>query len=262
MPPKALQTDSSPGGEQPAQATASWRRARACSGLTTRLILAYVEREGGRAKVDELLAQAELTHQEAELRDENSWFSFEVKVRVWEAAAAVTGDSQVAERVGESALDFSIGLGLKRALRALGSPDFVYRNVARANSKFNCTHQFETVVSEPGHMRLAFYDVSGLGHHAFDCDYTIGLLRTVPQLFGLPPARISHQICAVQGPDRCEFDVQWVSGIQSATRSIVLAGAAGTIFAATGAVFDPLLFAAGAGLGGAAACIAGLRAMI
>ena len=240
----------------------SWRRARACSGLASRLILAYVEREGGRAAVDELLETAGMAAREAELRDENSWFTFETKVMLWEAAAAVTDDARIAEHVGESALEFSIALGLKRALRALGSPDFVYRNVARANSKFNCTHQFDAVVSEPGHLRLAFRDVSGLGYHAFDCEYTIGLLRTVPQLFGFPPARVSHQFCGAHGADHCEFDVQWVSGIPSATRPILLAGASGAIFAAMGAVFDPLLFGVGAALAGAAAGIAGIRAAI
>jgi diguanylate cyclase (GGDEF)-like protein len=240
----------------------SWRRARACSGLTSRLILAYVERQGGRAAVEELLDRAGMTLREAELRDENSWFAFETKVALWEAAAAVTGDARIAEHVGESALEFSIGLGLKRALRALGSPDFVYRNVARANSKFNCTHQFDAVVSEPGHVRLAFRDVSGLGYRPFDCEYTIGLLRTVPQLFGFPPARVSHQFCGARGADHCEFDVQWTSGIPSATRPILLAGASGAIFAATGALIDPLLFGVGAALAGAAAGIAGIRAAV
>jgi diguanylate cyclase (GGDEF)-like protein len=243
-------------------ARVSWRRARACSGLTTRLILAYIEREGGRPAVDQLLERVGMSAPEAELRDENNWFSYETKMALWEAAAAVTGDPRIAEHVGESALEFSIALGLKRALRALGSPDFVYRNVSRANSKFNCTHQFEAVVSEPGHMRLAFRDVSGIGYHHYDCEYTIGLLRTVPQLFGFPPARVSHQFCGARGADHCEFDVQWVSGIPTATRPIVLAGASGVVFAVMGAVVDPLLFGIGAGLAGAAACIAGIRAAI
>jgi diguanylate cyclase (GGDEF)-like protein len=243
-------------------ARTSWRQARACSGLTSRLILAYVERDGGRPAVDQLLARAGLSDREAELRDENSWFSFETKIKLWDAAAAVTGDPKVAEHVGESALEFGIALGLKRALRALGSPDFVYRNVARANSKFNCTHQFEAVVSEAGHIRLAFRDVSATGYHHYDCEYTIGLLRTVPQLFGFPPARISHQFCGCRGADHCEYDVQWVAGIATGTRPIVIAGAAGVVFAATGAIFDPLLLGAGAGLAGAAAGIAGIRAAI
>jgi diguanylate cyclase (GGDEF)-like protein len=111
-------------------------------------------------------------------------------------------------------------------------------------------------------MRLAFRDLSNLGYHRCDCEYTIGLLRTVPQLFGFPPARVSHQFCGARGADHCEFDVQWVSGIATGTRPIVLAGASGVAFAATGAFFDPLLFGVGAGLAGAAACIGGIRAAI
>jgi diguanylate cyclase (GGDEF)-like protein len=42
----------------------------------------------------------------------------------------------------------------------------------------------------------------------------------------------------------------------------VLAGASGVVFAVMGAVVDPLLFGIGAGLAGAAACIAGIRAAI
>ena len=253
----------SPRDEDPAEhAKTSWRQARACSGLTTRLILSYIEREGGRAAVDRLLGQAGMQGHEADLRDENSWFSFETKIELWEAAASVTGDANIAERVGASALDFGIALALKRALRALGSPELVYKNIARANSKFTCSHRFEPAVSEPGHMRLALHDISGIGYHHFDCDYTIGLLRTVPQLFGLPPARVSHQFCGARGADHCEFDVQWAAGISTATRPIVLAGASGVVFAAMGAVMDPLLFGVGAGLAGAAACITGIRAAI
>jgi diguanylate cyclase (GGDEF)-like protein len=255
--PETASTDE---GGDPGEAT--WRRARACSGLTSRLILSYVEREGGRPAVDELLTHAGMTGREAELRDENSWFSFDEKVRLWEAAAAVTGDSRIAERVGESALDFSIALGLKRALRALGSPDFVYRNVARANSKFNWTHDLQMVVSEPGHLRLSYRDVSGVGYNRHDCDYTTGLLRTVPQLFGFPPARISHGFCGAKGADHCQFDVQWVGRLATGMRPIILAGVSGAIFAVAGAVTDPLLLSVGAALAGTAACVGGARAAI
>jgi diguanylate cyclase (GGDEF)-like protein len=243
------------------QANAAWRQARACSGLTSRLIISYVEREGGQPAVDDLLARVGMEGREAELRDENSWFSFEEKIDLWRAAAVVTKDERVAERVGEAALEFSIGLGLKRALRALGSPDFVYRNVARANSKFNWAHDLELVVSEPGHLRLSYRDVSGVGYHRHDCDYTMGLLRTIPQLFGFPPARVVHQFCGATGADHCEFDVQWVGGLRPNSRPLVLAGTAGAAFAGAGAFVDPLLMAIGLGLAGLAAAIGSLRAV-
>jgi diguanylate cyclase (GGDEF)-like protein len=238
----------------------SWRRARACSGLTSRLILSYIERDHGRRGVDQLLERVRMTDREDELRDENSWFSFDEKIRLWRAAEEVTRDTRVAERVGESALEFNIALSLKRALRALGSPEFVYRNVARANSKFNWAHDLELVVSEPGHLQLAYRDVANVGYHPYDCAYTTGLLRTVPQLFGLSPARVSHQFCGARGADHCQFDVQWVDGVGAKTRPIILAGASGTIFAAVGAFLDPTLTVIGVGLASAAAAAAGIRA--
>jgi diguanylate cyclase (GGDEF)-like protein len=242
--------------------TAAWRRNRAGSGVTTRLILSFIERRGGRKAVDQVLAKSALSDQEQKLRDENSWFSFDEKIRLWEAAEEVTGDRRIAERIGESALEFSVALSLKHALRALGSPDFVYRNVARANSKFNWAHSLEVTERGPGHVRLSYRDVSGVGYHHYDCDYTIGLLRTVPQLFGLPPARVAHPMCGARGDDHCEFDVEWVGGMESIKRTTVLAGVASAGMVAVGAFVDPLLVGAGLALGAGAAGVAAARVLV
>ncbi|HEY2161953.1 MAG TPA: sensor domain-containing diguanylate cyclase, partial [Solirubrobacteraceae bacterium] len=241
---------------------AAWRRGRACSGVTSRLILSYIERREGPAAVQELLRKAGLEGSGPQLRDENSWFSFDQKIALWEAAEAVTGDRRIAERVGESALEFSVALGLKRALRALGSPDFVYRNVARANSKFNWAHTLEVIERDHDHARLRYEDVAGVGYHHYDCDYSIGLLRTVPQLFGLPAARVAHPLCGARGDDQCEFDVQWVGGMESIKRSTLLAGAAAGVLIGAGALFDRRLAVAGLGLGAGAACAAGARVVV
>ena len=55
----------------------------------------------------------------------------------------------VMRRVGESALDLSVGDGLKAALRALGTPGLVYRNVVRANAKFSTVQGMELVELGP-----------------------------------------------------------------------------------------------------------------
>jgi diguanylate cyclase (GGDEF)-like protein len=251
-----------PGGAVDGEYTAAWRASRAGSGLTSRLVLAFIERKGGREAVEDALSRAGLTDRECELHDENSWFSFEEKIRLWEAAEAVTGDRWIAERVGESMLDFSVALGLKRALRALGSPDFVYRNVARANGKFNWAHALEVVDRDHGHVRLSYTDISGVGYHHYDCDYTIGLLRTVPRLFGLPAARVAHPLCGARGDDHCEFDVQWVGGMEAIKRTTVLAGACAVVTAGVGAFVDPLLVALGLGVGAGAAGVAGTRVVV
>ncbi len=230
--------------------------------MTSSLILAYVERGAGREVVDEMLARAGLTDGEHELRDENSWFSFDAKMALWKAAEAVTGDTRVGERVGESALEFSVGLSLKRALRALGSPEFVYHNVARANKKFNWAHRLRVVDNGSDHVRLEYRDVCGVGYQHYDCDYTIGLLRTVPRLFGLPAARVAQPLCGARGDDHCEFDVRWVGGLQRIKRASLLAGTCAAAVAGPGVFLDPVLLAGGAGLGIVAASVAGWRVTV
>lgn len=228
------------------QDTAEWRQGRACSGLTSRFILAYMERQTGRKGVEMLLDRAGMSEREHELNDENSWFSFQEKIRLWDAAVAVTGDPRVAERVGECALEFSVGLSLKRALRALGSPDFVYRNVARANSKFNWAHSLEVSDRGAGRVRLVYRDVAGIGYHHYDCDYTTGLLRTVPQLFGLPQARVAHSSCGARNSDHCEFDVHWAANTRHVGRAALAGGGVGAGLVISGLVVDPILLQAGA----------------
>lgn len=248
-------------GMTEADGAAVWRRARAGSGVTSRLILSYVERERGRRAVKELLARAAMVEREAELRDEDTWFSFEEKIKLWQAAAAVTGDPLIAERVGERVLEFNVGMTVRRALRALGSPDFVYRNIARANGKFNWAHALEVVERHPGHVRLAYRDVSGVGYHRFDCDYTNGLLRTIPQLFGLPAATVAHPVCGARGEGHCEFDVHWSGDVQRTSRGLLGAGAVGVGLLVVGAFVNPLLAASGGGLLLISAAAAGLRTM-
>jgi diguanylate cyclase (GGDEF)-like protein len=234
----------------------AWRRAHAGSGVTSGLILAYVERAGGGSAVLELLAQAGMAGRESELRDESTWFSFEEKIALWEAAEAVTGESRVAVRVGESALELRVALALKRTLRALGSPDLVYRNIVRANSKFNWAHTLEAAARSEGRVELLFRDVAGVGYHRYDCEYTIGLLRAIPQLFGMPPARVEHVTCGTRGDEYCVFEVTWSDGLRSLDRSALAAIGLAAGLGGLGLLVDlPLirLAAAGSAVGAAAA---------
>jgi|GEM_PF-705393 len=234
--------------------SSAWRREHAGSGLTSRLLFAYVEREAGGHAVQELLERAGLQDEEEELRDENCWFSYETKLALWRAAQEVLGDRQVAEHAGEAALDLSVAMGLKRALRALGTPGFVYGNVARANAKFNWAH--ELVVVESGHesVRMSYRDIAGVGYDPLDCQYTKGLLATVPQLFGLPQASVEHPVCGARGEGSCEFDVSWTSGLQGVTRAAIALAGASAMLAVGGALQPELLpVAVGALIAGEAA---------
>src|SRR3954467_934769 len=169
---------------------------RQTSGITTRLVLLYVERETGRAGVEELLRRAGLADREAELMDENEWFSFETKIRLFEASVEVLDDPLATRRIGASAIELRAGAGLKVVLRALGSPRLVYQNIVRANAKFNTVHTMEVLELSTSRAKINFKDTSGVGIHHLDCEYNKGLLSCVPALFGHRPATVSHPMCA------------------------------------------------------------------
>jgi diguanylate cyclase (GGDEF)-like protein len=231
-----------------AEVPSAWRRDHAGSGLTSRLILSYVEREAGGQAVERVLARAGLSDAEERLRNENCWFSYKTKLALWSAAEEVLGDLEVAQHVGAAALDLSVAMGLKRALRALGTPGFVYGNVVRANAKFNWAHELVVIDRDAGRVRLRYTDVCGVGYHHYDCDYTRGLLATVPQLFGLPPARVAHPVCGARGGPWCEFEVHWTTGMHGLRRAAVALAAGAAGLAGAGALAEPVLMPVAAGI--------------
>ena len=195
------------------------------SGLTSRLVLSYAERAGGRAAVERILACCGLQDHEAELRDENYWFDFETKIRLFEAAAQVLDDPDLAFHVGAAGLDLNVASGLKLALRALGTPRLVYANVVSASGKFTWAHRWEVVHLARERARLRYFDVSGVGYHRLDCQYNRGLLACVPSLFGMPPAEITHASCALDGAEACVYDLRWEERSRTALSLVALAGA-------------------------------------
>jgi diguanylate cyclase (GGDEF)-like protein len=179
------------------------------SGLTSRLILAYVEREGGRAGVDALLRAADLGVPEERLRDETQWFGFQTKIALLEAAQEVLEDPEAARHIGAAAFETNVFPGLKLALRTFGSPRLVYAQLPRVARKFTWAHAFEVVELSDAHARLEYTDVSGVGYHQADCDYTLGILPTATTLFERRPAHVRHVACALRGAASCVYDLSW-----------------------------------------------------
>src|SRR4051794_15775177 len=186
--------------------------ARQTGGVTTRLILDYVEREGGREAVERLLRSRGLEHREDELRNEDAWCSYATKIAMLEAAGEVLDDPLAARHIGEAGMDFNVAPGLKLSLRALGSLRLLYKNIPRTCSKFTSTHRMEALDVGSRHARIAYTDISGTGYHPADCDLNVGFLSCAPILLGLPLARITHPVCARDGGGTCIYEIRWQSG--------------------------------------------------
>jgi diguanylate cyclase (GGDEF)-like protein/putative nucleotidyltransferase with HDIG domain len=231
---------------------------REASGITMRLILAYVEREGGRPGVEAVLARAGMSGREKELRDENCWFADSTRVRLFEAAAHVLDDPAVARHIGEAALDLQVGGALKLALRALGSPRTIYSNVPKVNAKFNLVHRMELLSLDSNRARIRNTRLTSNPWSPVDCDYNVGLLSAAPGLFGAPPARVRHPVCVGHGADECVYEIDWASDEGGrAVAAWSLAGLAGLSASALAA--PELLPVAGAGVAAAVAATGAIR---
>ncbi|MEA2450140.1 MAG: hypothetical protein QOG63_2072, partial [Thermoleophilaceae bacterium] len=224
---------------------------RETGGVTTRLVLDYVQREGGREAVARVLGAAGQSGREELLRDENHWSAYATKIAMLEAAAEVLGDPLAARHIGEAGMDFNVAPALVISLRALGSLRLLYKNIARTNSKFTTTHRMEALEVGAHHARIAYTDVSGTGYHRSDCELNIGFLGCAPTVFGLPLARVSHPICARDGGDTCVYDIRWQPGA-SRLRTALISAFVAVAAPAVALLADPSLLPEAGGLAAAA----------
>jgi diguanylate cyclase (GGDEF)-like protein/putative nucleotidyltransferase with HDIG domain len=236
---------------------------RQTSGITSSLLLLYVEREAGRTAVEDVLRRAGVADREEQLRDENEWFSLETKIRLFEAAVEVLDDPLATRKMGAAAIELHAGAGLKVVLRALGSPRLVYQNIVRANAKFNTAHTMELLELSGTRAKVSFRDTIGVGVHHLDCEYNKGLLTCIPALFGHRPATVSHPICACDGAggDACVYDVTWL-GKGSELRYAATCGLTAVTAIVAPAVIAPSIVPAGVVVAVAAAGVGARRVAV
>ena len=216
--------------------------AKETSGVTSALLLDYLDRVGGREAVSAVLSTCGLEQCEHELRDQNTWFSWETKIGLFEATAVVLDKPDFLSEMASYALDAKVAEGLRVALRTLGSPQLVLRNIVRANARFVRSHVLELSELRNGHAHLRFSEIGdGRRYHRMDCQYTSGLLAVIPELFGLPAARVSHFQCATDGADACEFELHWTERGRSGTGLAIAGAAAMGMTIASAVVFPPAL---------------------
>ena len=182
---------------------------RDTSGVTTRVVVLYVREHGGEEAVRAMLEHAGETRSVEELLDEYGWSTYAQKIRLFRAAAEVLGDPGAVRKIGQFMLRSRIALPLLVLLRALGSPEQVLRNVAKANSRFSTNSTVQALEVGNGHAVVTYRLHDGYPPDELDCQYTEGLLSLVPEVFGLPAASVQHGECQVDGAPACLYRLRW-----------------------------------------------------
>ncbi len=186
---------------------------RETAGTTICLIVRYVRHHAGADGVTRLLHLAGETRPLDELEDQDRWSTYEQKIALFDAACIVLDDADAVLRMGEAALDHQVGPGIRILIRALGSPQMVLANVAKACPKFSTVATMtaeEVDRSRAGSVYRVTYRLhDGKTPHRGDCQLNIGLMRTIGPIFGLPPLDIEHTACQVDGAPECRYTVSW-----------------------------------------------------
>jgi hypothetical protein len=187
------------------------RAQRETSGVTTRLIVAFVRARGGEEAVARMLELAGDERPAAVLEDEAQWSTYDQKVALFEAASAVLGDPHVGRSIGRTVLSSQVAAPTKLVLRALGSPAVLLRSIPKVSSRFSTSCAMRAVDVGRDRATIEYRLLDGFRPSRHDCDYNQGLLPAATELFGLPAARISHPECQVAGADRCLYELEWTA---------------------------------------------------
>jgi diguanylate cyclase (GGDEF)-like protein len=192
--------------------------ARETSGVTTAGLLRYIRAHAGEDAVQRVLERAGVSCTVAQLRDQSLWWSYDTRIRLFEAATEELDDPELMFKVGAAALHSGLAHGMVIVLRTMGSPQQVYRQVPRAVAKFSAVSTMRTLEAgaTSATVRLTLHE--GFRHSRLDCLYAQGLLTTVPTVFGLPAARIEHDECQSDGHPACIYRLTWDRRVRLAGR--------------------------------------------
>lgn len=192
---------------------------RETSGLTTALILSYVRERKGESGVTRLLQRAGQSERAEVLVDESSWSSYATKIALFEAAAEVLDDRDVAWNIGAAVLaDREVAAPVRALVRTLGSPQQILRTIARTSGKFSTVGSMQALKVRPGRALVAYRLLEPHRPSAHDCRYTQGLLSQTPVLFDGPPAIVRELECQLRGDARCLYEVTWNARTQRLRR--------------------------------------------
>ncbi|HYZ79961.1 MAG TPA: diguanylate cyclase, partial [Solirubrobacteraceae bacterium] len=173
------------------------------------VLLRLVRRLLGEDGLSELLELAGSTRTVAYLDDTTNWISLDESLALFKAAAELTGDAQIARRIGEEAVAQHAGTPVATLLRSLGSPEEVYRQITLTASKFTTITDLEPLEVEPGHAVIRSRVHEGFERTREHCDWAQGLLSQPTVLFGLPPATVEETTCQARGDEACTYEVAW-----------------------------------------------------
>jgi predicted hydrocarbon binding protein len=181
------------------------------------VLVRRIRRTMGEEGLMELLARSGSQRTVAYLDDLTNWISYDEAMALFAAAAEITGDPQIARRVGEETIAQHAGTPVATLMRSLGSPDEIYRQITQAGSKFTTASVLDAIEVAPGRAVIREQAAPGFERTIPHCDWAKGLMSQPTCLFGLPPATVEETTCQARGDDACVYEITWDAGLAAKT---------------------------------------------
>ena len=172
-------------------------------------IVGRVRTVAGEGALPDLIEAAGSTRTLEFLEDITNWITVQEAIDLFQAAATVTGDPQIARTVGENGVRQYAGTQVATALRSLGSPEELLRQITIVAGKFSTISHMDIVELSPGHAVVRRHTDPPHPSASCLCQWALGLLSSAPMLYGVPPASVTELECNVHGADACTIDVRW-----------------------------------------------------
>jgi len=182
--------------------------------LNTRAIIEYFQ-EKAPEDLDRLLSGLgpdidQLPDPQEFLMEINNWVSSEVVIKMFENAREITGDADIALKIGfDSAARKKLGYIQRIILFAYRNPRRSLRRVQRINDKFNRNKRIDLVETTRDHAIIRLHWFEDIPATIDFCSFNKGIYTGIPTIWNLPPAILEETKCYFKGDDCCEYHLKW-----------------------------------------------------
>ena len=176
---------------------------------TSSVLLRRVRATLGAGAAEEVLRRAGVPQDAAWFDDVANWMPYEHSLALFRAGVEVSGDEDLAQRVGEDTVRQHAGTPVATMLRSLGSPQAVYEQLSIAASKFTTVTELHPEHVVAGSAVVRAQARPGYHRDRNMCLLMLGMLTQPTVLFGMAPATVDHPECEARGDRHCRYVISW-----------------------------------------------------
>jgi class 3 adenylate cyclase len=143
------------------------------------------------------------------LEDDQNWFDQPLADQFYYQLVEETKDTALAFNVGVYLAGESTSGLSGRIIRGLLSPSIVFGQIASIGSTYSKGASYLPVKVSSESAVIRCRPVDGCEEKEYQCQNRMGMLASIPKIFGSEKSAILHPLCFHRGDQYCEYVVSW-----------------------------------------------------